>query len=160
MSQTELRIIQDPVGKGIEPTERVVEYHIPSVQIERLAARPNDLEVYGRRRGDFDFPCPICGNDLLDYMSPESAATCPNLICPVCNDRAETAEGELSKDWDETTDHIPVYVDGKQCWRRYRFGEAAMYDPYICYTLEAFHKHIFPVEQEKGDVRQDEDLND
>lgn len=40
-----LRIIQDPVGQGIEPTERVVEYHIKAAQIEPLAVLPNDLEI-------------------------------------------------------------------------------------------------------------------
>ena len=69
LTRPELRIIQDPVGQGIEPTERVVEYHVQSAQLERLAALPNDLEIYGRRRGELDFPCAICRSDLLDHFN-------------------------------------------------------------------------------------------
>ena len=155
----ELRIIQDPVGQGIEPTERVVEYHVPSGQIERLAAIPNDLEVYGRRRADFDFPCPICGSDLLDHFNGnvEAATVYPNLVCPNCNDRAITADGQLAEDWDEDKDSIPVYIDGRQCWRRYRSWAAAMYDPYSCATLDEFHNRVFPVVEGGEDVPIDEE---
>ena len=31
------RIIQDPVGMGIEPVERVVEYHIPAEQLRAVS---------------------------------------------------------------------------------------------------------------------------
>ena len=145
LTKPELRIIQDPVGQGVEPTERVVEYHVSSTLIESLAALPNDLEVYGRRRGDFDFPCPICGSDLLDHFDGDvqSATMYPNLVCPGCNNRAVTADGQPADDWTEYKDHLPVYIDGKQCWRRYRFWNAAMYDPYNCQTLEEFQKHVF-----------------
>ena len=36
LANAELRIIRDPVGQGIQPTERVVEYHIPMAQLERV----------------------------------------------------------------------------------------------------------------------------
>ena len=39
-----LRITQDPVGKGIEPTERVVEYHIATDQLEPVAAAAEQFE--------------------------------------------------------------------------------------------------------------------
>ena len=37
-------IIQDPVGQGIDPTERVVEYHIPAAQLKKVAAAGKELE--------------------------------------------------------------------------------------------------------------------
>ena len=150
LTKPELRIVQDPVGQGVEPTERVVEYHIQSAQIERLAVIANDLEVYGRRRGERDYPCPICGSDLLECFngSVELATLYPNRVCSACNDRAITSDGRLATDWDENKDSIPVYIDGKQCWRRYRFQAAAMCDPYNCQTLEEFHGHIFPEDED------------
>ena len=160
----ELRIVQDPVGQGIEPTERVVEYHVQSTQIERLAILPNDLEVYGRRRGERDFPCPICGSDLLDHFNGdvEIATMYPNLVCPDCHNRAVTADGELAANWSEYQDDIPVYIDGKQCWRRSRFWNAAMYDPYNCATKEEFENRIFPDMVEIGDedIEEDEEQDD
>ena len=162
LTRPELRIIQDPVGQGIEPTERVVEYHVATSQIERLAAVPNDLEVYGRRRGSFDFPCPTCGGDLLGHFngSVDAATMYPNLVCPECNSRAVTIDGRLAVDWDEDKDTIPVYIDGKQCWRRYRFVAAAMYDPYNCATSEEFERRIFPEMEEIEDVTEDEEQDD
>ena len=95
---------------------------------------------------DSDLSCPICQSDLLDHFdgNTEAATMYPNLVCPDCNDRAVTADGKPADDWNEYKDNIPVYIDGKQCWRRYRFGSAAMYDPYNCATLEEFHRRIFP----------------
>ena len=162
LTSPELRIIQDPVGQGIEPTERVVEYHIQSTQIEQLAALPNDLEVYGRRRGEFDFPCPICGCDLLGHFNGDVqiATMYTNLVCPDCNHRAVTADGQLAVDWDEDKDTIPVYIDGKQCWRRYRLWNAAMYDPYNCATKEEFERRIFPELEELQNVTEEEEQDD
>jgi hypothetical protein len=40
-SRPEIWITQDPVGKGIEPTERVVEYHIPGNQLKVVAVPAN-----------------------------------------------------------------------------------------------------------------------
>ena len=37
LTKPEMRIVQDPVGKGIEPVERVVEYHIDSGQLRKAA---------------------------------------------------------------------------------------------------------------------------
>ena len=44
LTKPEMRIVQDPVGKGIEPEERVVEYHIDSEQL-RAAAQPDHSEA-------------------------------------------------------------------------------------------------------------------
>ncbi len=37
LTDPQLRIVRDPVGNGIEPTERVVEYHVPSAQLRAIA---------------------------------------------------------------------------------------------------------------------------
>ena len=37
LTDPQLRIVQDPVGNGIEPTERVVEYHVLSSQLRAIA---------------------------------------------------------------------------------------------------------------------------
>ena len=37
LTEPQLRIARDPVGNGIEPTERVVEYHVPSAQLRAIA---------------------------------------------------------------------------------------------------------------------------
>jgi hypothetical protein len=36
-AEPKLRIIPDPVGKGIKPVEKVVEYHIDAAQITAIA---------------------------------------------------------------------------------------------------------------------------
>ena len=81
----------------------------------------------------------------------------PNLVCPDCNNRAATADGQLATDWSEDKDDIPVYIDGKQCWRRYRFWPAAMYDPYYCQTLKEFHNRVFHLTEDSEDLDEDEE---
>ena len=41
LTEPELWIVQDPVGRGIKPTERVVEYHIPLAQLRAIAEEVN-----------------------------------------------------------------------------------------------------------------------
>ena len=156
LTEPELKIIRDPVGQGIDPDERVVEYRIPFSQLGRVAAAADDLEVYGRRLGDTDFPCPICGEDMLKKFDgdPETAGFYPNLICPDCNSRAVTADGQPAVNNSDYDDLVPVFVDGKKCWRRYRFFEAAMYDPFDCDTLEEFNNKLFGlnIDEDEGAI--------
>ena len=44
LTQPELRIVQDPVGQGIQPTERVVEYHIRSDALRAVAQPAGSVE--------------------------------------------------------------------------------------------------------------------
>ena len=44
LTEPDLWITQDPVGKGIQPTERVVEYHVPVAQLRRVAANAVSFE--------------------------------------------------------------------------------------------------------------------
>ena len=144
LTDPRLKITRDPVGRGIEAEERVVEYRIARSQIGRLAVDANDLEVYDRRLGDMDFPCPICGEDMLDKYDgdADTVTIYPNLICPDCYNRLETADGDRAVDRSDEDDLIPVLVDGKKCWRRSRFWNAAMYDPFDCDTLEEFNVRV------------------
>ena len=115
LTKPERWITRNPVGKGIEPTERVVEYHVPSSELQRWAASANDLEVYGRRRVGYDFPCPICGCDLLDHTGGGVTffVQYPNVVCPDCLERAVTAVGGTPREWGEEDGDNPVFIDGK-----------------------------------------------
>ena len=158
LTKPELWITQNPVGKGIEPTERVVEYHVPSGELQRWAASANDLEVYGRRRGGYDFPCPICGCDLLDHTGGGVTffVQYPNVVCPDCLERAVAADGGTPREWGEEDGDNPVFIVAKKCWRRFRFGTVGMYDPYNCPTLEEFHHRVFPPAEDFEDLEEDE----
>jgi hypothetical protein len=78
--------------------------------------------------------CPICGARL---PHPEYARRYPNLVCAECDGRAVTALGGQAQ-----SDN-PVFIDGRQCWRRYRFGShLTMYDDLNCKTIaEFFERH-------------------
>ena len=52
LTSPELRIIHDPVGHGIEPVEHVVEYHIPSTQLQKAAEAASEFSP-ARRTGGF-----------------------------------------------------------------------------------------------------------
>ena len=54
LTSPELWITQDPVGKGIEPAERVVEYHIPAAQLKRTAAAGKIFEASNVPEGEQD----------------------------------------------------------------------------------------------------------
>lgn len=49
-----LWIIQDPVGKGVEPTEKVVEYHVTLAQLQATA------QAVAEPHGSRTVPCPNC----------------------------------------------------------------------------------------------------
>ena len=54
LTSPELWITQDPVGKGIEPAERVVEYHIPAAQLKRIVAAGKTFEASNVPEGEQD----------------------------------------------------------------------------------------------------------
>ena len=45
LTQPQLWITQDPVGKGVEATERVVEYHIKPDELRKVAVAASDVEA-------------------------------------------------------------------------------------------------------------------
>jgi len=77
-------------------------------------------------------------------------------VCKECDTRAlsgtaEKAKHELDKIEEPTASDIlgidggdnPVFIDGKKCWRRYKFGGwITMLDLHDCDTLEEFYNKI------------------
>ena len=152
LTKPELWITQDPVGKGVEPTERVVEYHIGSDQMKATAELAGvSLSTGGCNSNDrVQFPCPICGRDLLgDFEDPVTINMYQGLVCRKCDDRAVNREGSEPRHyWDDDGDN-PVFIDSQKCWRRYRFGGfVTMIDPNDCDSLEEFYDRQFSMDDE------------
>lgn len=81
----------------------------------------------------------------------------PNLICRDCLERAVTVDGGTPREWGEEDGDNPVFVDGKKCWRRFRFGTVGMYDPYNYRTLEEFNRRVFSLTEDFEDLDEDEE---
>lgn len=97
--------------------------------------------------------CAICGEPLAGFLTKAY----PGLVCTRCDARAVDEEGEPA---DPVYPEIPprpgviplgqaegpnpVFIDGIQCWRRYRFGGwITMRDPKDCDSLEEFYRKVF-----------------
>jgi DNA-directed RNA polymerase subunit RPC12/RpoP len=85
--------------------------------------------------------CSICGNDLFD---PSFASNYPNFVCHDCGSRAVNI-GCKTPEWNSQHDsgENPVFIDGKKCWRRYRYGGyITMLDDMDCSDIgEFYEKH-------------------
>lgn len=105
--------------------------------------------------------CAICGKKIDSF----SETIYPNLVCKNCDKRAININGEHAKHCSEYPDAIkyareyykktgtiimpdddgdnPVFIDGKKCWRRYRFGGwITMLGKHNCKDISEFYKKI------------------
>ena len=89
--------------------------------------------------------CPICRSSLGPDYDPEAAGTYPGLVCRTCDRRAVDVSGaQPEHDGEFDGGSNPVFIDGKKCWRRYRFGGfVTMLDTADSPSFEAFFDRTF-----------------
>ena len=115
--------------------------------------------------------CSIC-NSKLDY-DKSFIKSYPNLVCSKCDEKAVSENNLLAKHAGEDPQFIkyakkeskkkdtfimppdggdnPVYIEGKKCWRRYRFGGwITMYDPDDLSTEKEFYNKHFRKNRDEG----------
>jgi hypothetical protein len=82
--------------------------------------------------------CSICGTELED---PPFASGYPNFVCRDCDTRAVNTDGKSPFHYSNGDDgDNPVFIDGKKCWRRYRFGGyITMLDDLDCKDIGEFY---------------------
>ena len=84
--------------------------------------------------------CTICNIALDEFFSDYR-----NPVCRDCEKRTLNADGQPAAH-DSLYDNgdNPVFIDGKKCWRRYKFGGyITMLDDYDCQDLGEFYdKHM------------------
>jgi len=86
--------------------------------------------------------CAICGR-----ATEFGGESYPHFVCETCDSRALAVHGGAPA-VDPTSDagENPVFIDGRQCWRRYRFGGwRTMSGPDRVDSIDAYYeKHMDP----------------
>lgn len=100
--------------------------------------------------------CALCANSFEVY-DVERASVYANLVCRSCDERATTSSGGdpavgreyLQRESDEPIGSAvvadvgdnPVFIDGLQCWRRYKFGGwVTRLDEHDCESVGEFRR--------------------
>lgn len=136
------------LGDGIRVT-------IDEIQHVRAAESPVEYPP-----GEPQDECAICGGPFEDY-GPEFVSMYANVVCTSCDERAVTGDGvdptygigyhdPFDDDDDDDAPTMrtgpdacddPVFVDGRKCWRRYRFGGyVTRKDDFDCDSVEEFER--------------------
>lgn len=112
--------------------------------------------------GEHQEECAICGGEL-ELVAGGMTKSYPNLVCWECDQRAVNEWGEEPKTGavyreqvkaeSENPEEVsvssdsgenPVFIDGKKCWRRYRFGgHVTQVDEFDCENLIEFNKNHY-----------------
>ena len=84
--------------------------------------------------------CAACGTSL-EFVGEGY----PHLVCETCDRRAVARNGASpAVDPNADTGENPVFIDGRQCWRRYRFGGwVTMADSTGTASLEQYYETHF-----------------
>jgi hypothetical protein len=99
-----------------------------------MALSPDPASIDGTR-------CAICDRP---HENPDFASNYVTMVCSECDSRAVNIAGNPPL-WESMYDsgENPVFVDGHQCWRRYRFGGyVTMRDCWNTESLEVFYDII------------------
>lgn len=109
-------------------------YSMPLMRVDHPAARRKrvtgaELAASEAFRAYFGAGCSICGRP--DDRGAAFRAQYPMAVCTACDLRGLNSEGRRpAHESNFDSGDNPVFIDGHQCWRRYRFGGyVTMRDP-------------------------------